>query len=99
MLNVSVIYATPDRQVEIPVKVEANCNVAVAIRRSGLLNEFPELDLADLSIGIFSRVVKLDDALSDGDRIEIYRGLLIDPKQARLLRAERNNLKKGQAKK
>lgn len=95
MLNVSVIYATPDRQVEIPLKVEANCNVAVAIRRSGILEEFPELQLAELSLGIFSQAAKLDDALSDGDRIEIYRPLQIDPKQARLLRAERNKTKRN----
>ncbi len=89
MLKVSVIYATPTEQVEIPLAVEANCNVAIAIRRSGILERFPELELASLSLGIFSQPAKLDDALHDGDRIEIYRPLEIDPKQARLLRAAR----------
>lgn len=89
MLSVSVIYATPDQQIELPLQVEANCTVALAIQRSGLLRRFPELDLASLSVGVYSQRVKLDDGLNDGDRIEIYRPLQIDPKQARLLRAAR----------
>lgn len=94
MLSVSVIYATPDQQVEIPLQVEASCTVVLAIKRSGLLDQFAELSVADLSVGIFSQPAKLDDGLHDGDRIEIYRPLQIDPKQARLLRAERAKRKR-----
>ncbi|MDF1654399.1 MAG: RnfH family protein [Coxiellaceae bacterium] len=95
MLKISVIYATSTEQVEIPLEVEANCNVAIAIRRSGILERFPQLELASLSLGIFSQAAKLDDSLHDGDRIEIYRPLEIDPKQARLLRAARAKKKHG----
>ncbi len=91
MLKISVIYATPDKQVEVLLEVEANCTVALAIRRSGILEDFPDLELASLTLGIFSQAAKLDDPLQDGDRIEIYRPLQIDPKQARLLRAARAN--------
>ena len=55
MLNISVIYATPDEQVEVPLQVEANCSVALAIRRSGILERFPDLELAALSVGISLR--------------------------------------------
>ena len=94
MLNISVIYATPDEQVEVPLQVEANCSVALAIRRSGILERFPDLESAALSVGIFSQKARLDDGLHEGDRIEIYRPLQIDPKQARLLRAERSKRRK-----
>lgn len=94
MLNVSVIYATAERQVEIPLQVEASCTVVLAIKRSGILEQFPELTVAELSVGLFSQPVQLDDGLHDGDRIEIYRPLQIDPKQARLLRAERAKRKR-----
>lgn len=87
-LHVNVIYAaSTTTQVERSLTVEASCTVALAIRRSGLLTEFPEIDLGTARVGIFSRQVKLDTLVKDGDRIEIYRPLIIDPKQARRLRA------------
>ena len=90
MLNISVIYATPEQQFEVALSVEANCTVALAIKRSGVLDQFAHLQLATMSVGIFSQAAKLDDGLHDGDRIEIYRPLEIDPKAARLLRAKRS---------
>lgn len=86
LIQVTVAYATPQRQLELPVELPANCTAALAIRRSGILESFPELDLADIQIGIFAKKVLLDASLRQGDRIEIYRPLLIDPKQARLRR-------------
>ena len=88
-MKVSVAYAAEDRQVELSLEVGASCTVAMAIRRSGILEQFPELCLPELSVGIFSRLVKLESGLQENDRIEIYRPLKIDPKQARLLRAKR----------
>lgn len=88
-MRVMVAYATPDAQVELPVDVELNCTVALAIRRSGILLRFPEIDLASSSVGIFGRRVALDALLKPNDRIEIYRRLTVDPKQARRLRAEK----------
>lgn len=88
MIQITVSYATPEKQVEIPLSIEENCSVALAIRRSGILNEFPEIDFAHIQCGIFSRKVKLDDLPQDGDRIEIYRPLIIDAKAARRKRAK-----------
>lgn len=94
-LKVCVAYAAaPNRedkpsQVEIPVKVNAHANVAMAIRQSGVLEQFPEIPFPDIDVGIYSQRVALDSQIEAGDRIEIYRPLLIDPKQARLLRAEK----------
>ncbi|WP_423063627.1 RnfH family protein [Candidiatus Paracoxiella cheracis] len=90
MIHVIVAYATPKKQIEIPLNVEENCSVALAIQRSGILQLFPDIKLAEARVGIYSKKVALDDGLRDGDRIEIYRSLKIDPKQARLLRAKRN---------
>lgn len=88
-INVTVAYATPVRQLELPVVVAANATAAFAIRRSGILEAFPEIDLSQAVIGIFGKKVLLDARLNEGDRIEIYRSLLIDPKAARLSRLRR----------
>lgn len=93
MINIKVAYATPKKQIEIPLLIEESCTIAMAIRRSGILIQFPEIDLANISVGIYSKKAKLDDILFNGDRVEIYRPLLIDPKQARMLRAKKNPLK------
>ncbi len=88
MLKVTVAYATLTHQVEIPLWVEKNCTVALAILRSGLIKQFPSIELANTVVGIYSKPVALDDLVSDGDRIELYRPLIIDPKKARRLRAK-----------
>ena len=89
MINITVAFAALEKQVEIPLQVEPSCNVAVAIKRSGILEQFPEILYPDISVGIFSRKVNLDAGLSEGDRVEIYRPLEITPMQARRLRAKR----------
>lgn len=93
MINITVSYATPEKQVEIPLVVEENCTVALAIRRSDILKQFPEIRLGETPVGIFSKKVELDSVMRDGDRIEIYRPLLMDPKQARRLRAKKQRSK------
>ncbi|WP_100623194.1 RnfH family protein [Candidatus Coxiella mudrowiae] len=98
MIKISICYATPKKQVEIPLEVEENCTVAIAIKRSGILKQFPEINLAQVCVGIYSKRTTLDGNVGDGDRIEIYRSLLIDPKQARLLRAQRLSSKIARAK-
>jgi len=89
MINIVIAYATPEKQREIPLQIEPNCNVAVAIRRSGVLSIFPEINLANCEVGIWSKKVGLDHALQEGDRIEIYRPLIMDPKTARRLRLQK----------
>ena len=87
-IQVEIAYATPEKQVLLAIGVPAGCTVAEAIERSKIRNEFPGLEMDLSSVGIFSRKVSLNDILSDGDRVEIYRPLLIDPKEMRKRRAK-----------
>ncbi len=93
-LHVEVAYARPDHQVILPLQVPAGTTARQAVLLSGIDAQFPEIDTHAAVLGIFSR--KLDGTLNPqpdeyilqaGDRVEIYRPLLIDPKQARLARA------------
>lgn len=91
-MKVTVAYATPQEQVEISLEVSPHCSVALAIRQSGILQRFPEINFQKISVGIFSRSTTLETVLQAGDRVEIYRPLKIDPKQARLKRAKISNI-------
>jgi hypothetical protein len=87
--RVEVAYATPSRQEVIELTVRPGASVEQVIRESGLLERFPEIDLARSRVGIFGEIAGLRDPVRDGDRVEIYRPLLADPKEARRRRAER----------
>lgn len=87
MIRVEVVYAMPERQELVPLELEAGATVADAIERSGLAGCFDGFEVAPSAVGIFSRKVALDRVLCDGDRVEIYRPLLADPKEARRQRA------------
>lgn len=89
MINIRVAYAKPNEQVEWPLQVEENCTVALAIKRSGILERFSEIPFPYIQVGIYGKKIALDCGLCDGDRIEIYRPLLIDPKRARLQRVNK----------
>src|SRR5512143_3618287 len=96
MINVEVIYAQRDRQKVVRLPVEEGCTVQTAIERSGLLEEFPEIDLGKNRVGIWNKLAKPDAALRDKDRVEIYRPLIADPKEVRKQRAaEGKAMKKG----
>lgn len=86
-ISVEIAYARPDRQVIIPLEVESGATVETAIKASGILNRFAEIDLAVNKVGIFSKTCKLDQPVRAGDRVEIYRPLLVDPKELRRQRA------------
>lgn len=88
---VEVAYAREDMQRIIQVAVPVGSTIETAIDRSGILEIFPEIDLHQQKVGIFSKMKKLTDQVNAGDRIEIYRGLLIDPKEARRLRAQKKS--------
>jgi putative ubiquitin-RnfH superfamily antitoxin RatB of RatAB toxin-antitoxin module len=79
-MHVGVCYAEADRQVWMRLEVPDNSVVEEAIRRSGILERFPEIDLTKQKVGIFGKLVKLDSPINDGDRIEIYRPITADPK-------------------
>lgn len=87
MVNVEIVYCEPDKQWVLPVSLKGPGNVKTAICQSGILQLHPHLHLESLTLGIFSKPVNLDTWLKPGDRIEIYRPLSIDPKQARRKRA------------
>ncbi|HEY9049983.1 MAG TPA: RnfH family protein [Gammaproteobacteria bacterium] len=95
-INVEVAYARADKQVILPVNVPVGTTAEQAIRFSGILEQFPEIDLDSNKIGIFSKLSKLDSELKEGDRVEIYRPLIADPKEVRRKReAEGKRMKKG----
>jgi uncharacterized protein len=89
-INVEVAYARPDRQILLVVSMEQGASVLQAIEASGLLQQCADIDLAKNKVGIFGKLVRLDAVLEDKDRVEIYRPLLLDPKEVRRRRAARN---------
>ena len=88
-ITVEVAYALPEKQYLRRVTLEAGATVEQAINASGLLALRTDIDLAKNKVGVYSRPVNLTDALSDGDRVEIYRPLIADPKELRRQRAEK----------
>ena len=87
-ITVEVAYALPKQQLIIPVQVAPDSTAEQAINASGILAKFPEIDLSQNQIGIFGKLSKLDSGLRHLDRIEIYRPLIADPKEARKQRAQ-----------
>ena len=90
LIRVEVAYALPGKQVLLELEVEEGASVREAIERSGLLARFPGIELAHGRVGIFGKRGRLDAPLSDRDRVEIYRPLIADPKDARRERARRS---------
>jgi len=87
LIAIEVAYAKPDHQVIIPLEMPEDITVEQAIEASGLLERFPEIDANNLNVGIFGCVCKLEQLIREGDRIEVYRPLIHDPKDARRQRA------------
>ena len=88
LLDVEVVYARPEHQLLIQLKVPGGSTVRDAIVRSNILNDVPGLNLETLAVGIFARRVTLDRILKTGDRVEIYRSLTMSPVEARRWRAK-----------
>jgi putative ubiquitin-RnfH superfamily antitoxin RatB of RatAB toxin-antitoxin module len=84
---VEIAYALPEEQVIISIKVPTIFNVQQAIEKSGIQKKFPSIDLSKNKVGIFGKKTTLDHTLNDRDRIEIYRPLILDPKEMRRKRA------------
>ena len=72
-MNVSVVFARPTQQVWKTIDIADGATVADVVQKSGLLEQFPEIDLEVNKVGIFGSVAKLDKPVKEGDRIEIYR--------------------------
>jgi uncharacterized protein len=88
-VDIEVAYAKPEEQTVVALQVPPDCTIAQAVGLSGLLERFPEINAGDLKAGVFGVACKLDQLVGQGDRVEIYRPLLNDPKEARRQRANK----------
>ena len=95
-LHIEVAYALPDEQRIFELEVAADCDVEQAIKRSGVLEAYPNIDLASDKVGIFGKICKLNASLRNKDRIEIYRKLIADPKESRRQKVEMERKKAAQ---
>jgi putative ubiquitin-RnfH superfamily antitoxin RatB of RatAB toxin-antitoxin module len=86
-LAVELVVATPERQVLLALDVAAGSRVRDVIARSAIGSQFPDLDLDEMPVGIWGRPVSRDSLVAPGDRVELYRPLAIDPRDARRQRA------------
>ena len=95
-INVEVAYAIPEKQIIRAVNVDAGTTIGAAIVQSGIMMDYPDLELEDAKVGIFGKAASMTAVLSDGDRVEVYRPLIADPKEVRRKRAaEGKVMKKG----
>ena len=90
-MQVEVAYARPDKQQIVPVKVPEGTTALEAVKLSGIVDIFPEIEPDTIDMGVFGKVIKdpASHELREGDRVELSRPLKIDPKQARLNRAKK----------
>ncbi len=94
LLRVEVVFAGPDEQALLALAVEDGTTVGQVIERSGIASRFPEIGEVPARVGVFGKRTRLDAAVRDGDRIEIYRPLTADPKEVRRARARLSEGKK-----
>ncbi|MCM8596126.1 RnfH family protein [Accumulibacter sp.] len=87
LLSIEVVYALPTKQPLVSLKLPQGSTVRQAIEASGLLQKYPEIDLAKNRLGVYAKLTKPDATLRDLDRVEIYRPLIADPKEVRRQRA------------
>ena len=89
LLHVQVCYAKADQQWLHDLTVPEGATLQEAIRQSGVLVAMPEIDLATCRVGVYGKLKNLDAVLNEGDRVEIYRSLIADPKESRRRRAQK----------
>jgi putative ubiquitin-RnfH superfamily antitoxin RatB of RatAB toxin-antitoxin module len=95
-IAVEVAYARPDEQVILRLELPAGSTLRQAVEQSGILDRFEEIDPDNMKAGIFGKLKKADQVLAAGDRVEIYRPLIADPKEVRKQRAAAGKpMKKG----
>lgn len=88
-IDITICYATPERELVRALQVAPGTTIGQAIAQSGVMAEFPEIDLAAQPVGIYAKKKTLDTVLRERDRVEIYRPLVADPKDSRRRRAEK----------
>lgn len=92
-IRIEVAYAMPEHQKIISFQIDSSTSIRDAVKFSQIHQYFPKIDVESCDLGVFSKPVNADYKLMDGDRIEIYRPLKIDPKEIRRLRAKQQNAK------
>jgi len=96
LIKVEVAYALPEEQIILGFEVAEGSTIEQAITISGILEKYPDIDLSRQKVGIFGKLKKMDQVLRAGDRVEIYRPLIADPKEVRKQRAAQGKrMKKG----
>lgn len=93
LIEIEVVYGRPDKQVLLSLSVPVGSTLEECIELSGITTYFPEIIPSEAVVGIFSRPEKLSTIVKAGDRIEIYRPLIADPKEMRKLRAAKMSKK------
>ena len=78
-MQIGVAYSEPGQQIWLNIEVPDSATIREAIERSGILKQFPQIDLETQKVGVFGKLSKLDSALRPGDRVEIYRAIICDP--------------------
>ena len=87
MIDIEVVYGVPNKQVLLSLSVPVDSSIEDCIKLSAINQHFPEIVISEAKVGIFSRLESLSTKVKSGDRIEIYRPLIADPKEMRKLRA------------
>jgi uncharacterized protein len=96
-IKVEVAYALPNKQMILEVEVAEGTNALEAARQSGVTSKFEGIDLDNAKLGIFGKAVAPTQVLKAGDRVEVYRPLLADPKEVRKARAARAKERRSQS--
>ena len=100
MALIELIYAaSPDRIWQQSLEIESGLSIAQALQRSHFYDEFPEMQQAELAVGIYGQACSIDRIVNAGDRIEIYRSLRFDPMESRRRRAEHKRKQQAQSRK
>ena len=95
-MKISVSYAHPEKPAWMRLDVDEGCTLRAAIERSWILGRYEDIDLTRNKVGVFGKIKPLDTVLAEGDRVEIYRPLIADPKAVRKKRADEGKvMKKG----
>lgn len=89
LISVDVAYATPEKQLVVPVTLPSGSSIYEAVVRSGIVGKFPDLNIETAAMGVFGKAERnpKERVLLDGERVEIYRPLIADPKEVRKKRA------------
>lgn len=90
-MHIGVVYSEPLKQIWLKLDLEEGSTVEEAIKRSGILSRFTHIDLSNQKVGIYGKIVKLDTVLKEGDRVEIYRPIIADPKTVKRRKTEEDD--------